>query len=124
MEEKTKIIFNRPNHIPSTSNGVELIYGFTLNKNGQESEYKIEVLVDRLLVFKLGYEIWKEESDYYIGLMKLILPDVICEIKRRYYWEILDCDLEYVLEISNSLLINKYASKDLPEVEGFQEYIL
>jgi hypothetical protein len=124
MEEKIKIVFDESKHVPSTIDGVEFVFYFDLIEylKNDKKRHKINVIVDRHLANRLGFQIWRQ-SDHYHELMKLILHDVINEIKRRYYSETLDTKEEFVMIESYYTMDSKNNINKFPEVFGFEAFI-
>jgi hypothetical protein len=129
MEERAKIVFGQPEYLPSPVHGVEVVYSYKLlnaqieNLKSEKSRYfKIEVLIDHYLANDLGFQFWGS-PDTYSGLIKLLLPDVIDEIKRKYYCGTLSEFEKFNLLTSNHAIKGVNDFDKLPEVEGFEEII-
>jgi|SRR5665647_392910 len=126
MGKRMKIVFGKPYHIPSSVHGVEVVFPYEImsapieDKNEETKSFKLQVLIDPDLASILGFQFW-QPSETYSGLLKLLLSDVIDEIKRKYYYGILNDFESIVLITSNYASERIHQINQLPEVEGYEE---
>lgn len=129
MEERMKIVFGKPYHLPSPVHGVEVVYPYEIinarieDKNEKTKSLKLKVLIDPHLASIWGVQFW-QPSETYNGLIKLILRDVINQIKRIYYMDTLDNFEEFALITSDIPKEAIHKLDTFPEVEGFEELIV
>lgn len=131
MEQQIKIIYQKPRHIPSSLDGIEIYYPYQIkkikkgkyNKNTEEKEdHGIKVSISGSLASIWGFQIW-QSSEQYEDLNKLLLPFATNEIKRKFEEGTLNSFEEIVLLTSNQTDGQVYDINDLPEVEGHEEFL-
>ena len=123
-----KIVFGKPYHIPSRVHGIEVVYPYKIisahdDKDEKAKSLKLKVIIDPHLASIWGFHFW-QSSETYTGLIKLILHDVINQIKRKYYIDMLDNFEEFDLITSDIPKEAIHKLDTFPEVEGFEELIV
>lgn len=132
MEKQIKIIFEKPRHLPSSIDGIEIYYPYQI-KTITKERYKIDkeenikrgvkVSISGSLAINWGFQIW-QPSEKYTDLIKLLLPYAINEIKRKFEEGTLNDFEEIVLLTSNHPEGRVYDINELPEVEGHEDVLV
>lgn len=131
MEKRMKIVFGKPEYLPTRSDGIEIYYPYQIinikNKKGGIEEiecekFGIEVSISSSLATTFGFQIW-QPADYYKKLMSILLPYAINAIKNKHKNTSSNKIEEYELLNLNYIDERIHRIDILRDVEGYEESI-
>lgn len=131
MKKTIKVRFGIPKHIPSSMDGIEILYPYELISSIEEkfrlpeeskSLKSIRVMISGSLAITWGFQIW-QTSENYADLIKLLFVYALQEIKDTYSNEQLPDQLIKKIMSTNHPPKRLYDVNEIPVVNDYEEVL-